>query len=92
LAKRPTVGRLELAEALARTLVGAVLTKSLKNIDDTNTWTCPVCSQTVRRCAYGCRSSKDIIEKCLLRDHMVDDICIAYLDPRKARELMKKRG
>jgi hypothetical protein len=60
--------------------------------DAKETWTCPYCDQTVRRCAYGCRTSKDLFDKCLLRDHMVDDICIAYLDPRKARELMMKRG
>jgi hypothetical protein len=80
---------IRIGAGLAMTMLGDT---RVKNIDDTNTWTCPVCSQTVRRCAYGCRPSKDIIEKCLLRDHMVDDICIAYLDPRKAGELMKKRG
>jgi hypothetical protein len=77
---------------LAMTMPGGGRDDNAKRVDDANIWTCPVCEQTVRRCAYGCRSSKDLIEKCLLRDHMVDDICIAYLDPHKARELMKKRG
>jgi hypothetical protein len=57
--------------------------------DAKETWTCPYCDQTVRLCAYGCRTS--LFEKCLLHDRMVDDVCIAYLKPDKARELMKAR-
>jgi hypothetical protein len=60
--------------------------------DVKRTWTCPFCDENVSLCAYGCRTSKGLLEKCLLRDHMVEDMCIAYLDPGKARELMKKRG
>jgi hypothetical protein len=55
------------------------------------TWTCPFCQQTVRLGAYGCCASQSFFKNCLLRDHMVGDECIAYLNPRKARELMMER-
>jgi hypothetical protein len=41
--------------------------------------------------AYGCCAPPDFVKNCLLRDHMVGDECIAYLNPRKARELMMER-
>jgi hypothetical protein len=57
----------------------------------TDLWTCPFCRQSVRVGAYGCCAPPDFFKKCLLRDHMVGGECVAYLNPRKARELMKGR-
>lgn len=54
-------------------------------------WTCPFCQQTVRVGAYGCCAPPDFVKNCLLRDHMVGDECIAYLNPDKARELLMER-
>ncbi|GEM_PF-2695491 len=55
-------------------------------------WTCPFCQQTVRVGAYGCCPPPDFVGNCLLREHMVGGQCIAYLNPRKARELMMERN
>lgn len=54
-------------------------------------WTCPFCQQTVRLGAYGFCTSAEFREHCLLREHIVDDECVAFRDPRKARELLMDR-
>jgi hypothetical protein len=56
-----------------------------------DSWTCPFCQQTVRLGAYGFCTSAEFREQCLLRDHIVDDECVAFRNPRKARELLLDR-
>jgi hypothetical protein len=57
-----------------------------------NTWTCPLCQQKIRIGAYGFCPSAAFFERCLLKEHIVDDECVAYRNPRKARELMVDKG
>jgi hypothetical protein len=57
-----------------------------------NTWTCPFCQQKIRIGAYGFCPSAAFFERCQLKEHIVDDECVAYRDPRKARQLMADKG
>jgi hypothetical protein len=56
-----------------------------------DSWTCPFCQQTVRLGAYGFCTGAEFRQHCLLREHIVDDECVAFRDPRKARELLMDR-
>jgi hypothetical protein len=53
-----------------------------------NFWTCPFCQQKIRLGAYGFCPSAEFVKNCLLPDHIRNDECLAFRDPRKARMLL----
>jgi hypothetical protein len=62
-----------------------------RETEQPETWTCPFCQQTVRVDGRGLHPSDDFSERCLLPEHIVNDECVAFRNPRKARELMMER-
>jgi hypothetical protein len=52
------------------------------------TWTCPFCQQRVPLEGNLLKRAADFDERCLLPEHIADGECVAFRDPRKARELL----
>ena len=56
----------------------------------TDVWECRFCGQRIEVGAH--KRPPGYFETCKLRDHMIGDECIAFRDPDKARELLRKSG
>ena len=54
-------------------------------------WVCPICRQKLDVEIYGCVLYPENVAKCELREHAKGSECIAYLNPRRARELLRFR-
>ncbi len=52
------------------------------------TWDCPICWQRVE--IGNGKLPPGYFETCKLRDHMIGDECIAYRDPQRAQQLLKR--
>jgi hypothetical protein len=54
-------------------------------------WTCPYCKQSIEIISGRPELPPGYFQKCLLRDRMIADECIAYRNLDRARELIAER-
>ena len=66
-------------------------TNQAGNVLHVDTWMCPFCRQSVRLGAYGFCTSAEFRDRCLLREHIVEDECLAFRDLGKAENLWRHR-